>query len=159
MNPRRATTADAPAICEIWNQAIRDTVVTFTTVEKTPTEIETRIAEAGAGFQVIDGPQGVVGFANFGAFRAGPGYSHVVEHSIYIDAEQRGQGQGALLMQALYAAARAQGKAIMIGCLTASNVAAEDFHTKQGFEKVGLLPNLGRKFAQSHDLLIMQKNL
>ena len=31
---RRATPADAPAVAEIWNAIIRDTIATFTTAEK-----------------------------------------------------------------------------------------------------------------------------
>jgi len=36
---RRATPSDAPAIAAIWNQAIRDTTITFNPVEKTDAEV------------------------------------------------------------------------------------------------------------------------
>ena len=36
---RRATPADAPGIGAIWNAAIRDTTITFNSIEKTDADI------------------------------------------------------------------------------------------------------------------------
>ncbi len=54
---RRASAADAPAIAAIWNPIIRDTTITFTTVEQTPAGIADLIrahpvwvSEDGTGF-------------------------------------------------------------------------------------------------------------
>ena len=41
---RLAQAKDAAAIADIWNHAIRDTAITFTTAEKTPQQILDQIA-------------------------------------------------------------------------------------------------------------------
>ena len=43
----------------------------------------------------------IAGYASFGDWRAFDGYRHTVEHSVYVEKNQRGGGIGKLLMQAL----------------------------------------------------------
>ena len=54
---RAATAADCAAIADIWNPVIRDTLVTFTTAEKTEAGLAATLAEkaaAGHGFLVAE---------------------------------------------------------------------------------------------------------
>ena len=80
---RAATSEDAAEVCAIWNPVIRDTLVTFNAVEKTPEMILTLLdekAKAGHGVFVALLGQAVVGFALYGQFRAGVGYAHTAQH-------------------------------------------------------------------------------
>ena len=62
-------------------------------------------------------------------------------------------------MPPLIERARALGKHAMIGGIDAANEASVRFHESFGFERVGLLPQVGFKFGRYLDLLFMQKLL
>ena len=157
MTIRRAGPEDAAAIAEIWNHEVRTGTATFTSIDKTASEIVDRIARAPV--LVCETHGGVAGFATFGPFRAGPGYARVAEHSIYLRPAARRTGQGRCLMVALESAARDDGRDILIAAIGGENAGAVAFHAALGFRRVGLLPGLGEKFGRRHDLVLMQKNL
>lgn len=79
---RRARPDDARAICDIWNAVIRDTLITFTSAEKTPASVGADILSRGAGFQIAEQDGHIIGFATYFPFRGGPGYAHTKEHTI-----------------------------------------------------------------------------
>ena len=56
---------------------------------------------------VMEDEQGAVaGYATYGPWRAWDGYRHTVEHSVYVQRDNRGQGIGKALMQALISKAK-----------------------------------------------------
>jgi phosphinothricin acetyltransferase len=55
-------------------------------------------------------------------------------------------------------AARA-GHHALIGCISSANPGAVAFHAAQGFAEVGRLPQVGCKWDQWLDLIVMQKIL
>ncbi|WP_227426493.1 GNAT family N-acetyltransferase [Roseibaca sp. Y0-43] len=159
---RPATAQDAPAICALWNPIIRDTVVTFNPVERTPEDIADMIAtrQAGPGaFFVAEAAGTMLGFATYGQFRAGLGYGRCMEHSINLAPEARGQGLGPRLMAALEDHARQAGHHVMVAAITGSNDGSVRFHAALGYVHVGTMPQVGWKFGQYHDLVLMQKIL
>lgn len=101
----------------------------------------------------------VLGYASFGDWRPFDGYSHTVEHSIYVRHDVRGQGIGEALMQALIPSARALGKHVMVGGIDSENAASIRLHKKLGFVEVGLLPQVGMKFGKWLDLAFLQLTL
>ena len=151
---RAARTEDAPWIAAIWNDIIANTLVTYTTALKDIHGIETLIDHQPV--LVLPDAQG---FATYGPFRAGPGYAATVEHSIYLAPEARGRGLGARLLDSLTAHARARGHHVMVAAISGANPGAVRFHARHGFEKVGHLPEVGRKNGQWLDLILMQKAL
>ena len=157
MTIRAATEADAPAIAEIWNEIIRTSATTFTTVEKSEAEIAELVrarlcvvAEAGGR---------IAGFATCGPFRSGPGYRHTAEHSLYVRAEARGAGHGRALMMALEERAKSQGIEVLVAGIGGENTGAQGFHARLGFRKEGQLSGVGQKFGRRHDLILMTKKL
>jgi L-amino acid N-acyltransferase YncA len=97
MTIRPAQPADIPALLAIWNHIIRDTAVTFNTVEKTAADLQHMIADkaaTGHGFLVAEQQDGLAGFASYGQFRAGPGYAHTMEHTIVMEPNAQGLGLG-----------------------------------------------------------------
>lgn len=159
---RPATDADAAAIADIWNPIIRDTVVTFNPVEKTPQDIRDLIAAraaGGHGFFVAEAEGQLLGFASYGQFRNGLGYARAMEHSINLSPAARGRGMGRALMAALEDHARAAGRRFLIGAVTGSNVASIAFHASLGYREVGRIPDAGFKFGVYHELVLMQKLL
>lgn len=156
---RPALARDSVAIAEITNGIIRDTLVTFTTAERSPAGIAQDISGRGPAFQVAEVQGRVVGFATYGEFRSGPGYAHSREHSIQLAPQARGQGAGRALMTALEKAARFDDVHVLIAGISAENPGAIAFHTALGFTQVGLMPEVGCKWGRWLDLVLMQKIL
>ncbi|MEP3919442.1 N-acetyltransferase family protein [Ascidiaceihabitans sp.] len=155
---RPATPSDVDDICALWNDVITSTTITFTTQNKTPQDV----------LQTLDGPWPTLiatrngafsGFASLSPFRAGPGYRHVAEHTVYLRDDAQGAGQGKALMMAVQKSAKGIGLRALIGAVSGSNLAAVAFHEKLGFSKVGVLPEIGEKWGTRLDLILMQKNL
>lgn len=159
---RPATPADCAAIAGIWNPIIRDTLVTFTTAEKTVGSLTATLAEKAAAGQTfllaVEGAS-VLGFATYGQFRAGPGYARTVEHTILLGPAARGRGIGRALMAAVERHAAAAGAHSMIGGVSGANPAGRAFHAALGYREVAILSEVGFKFGQWLDLVLMQKFL
>lgn len=155
---RAATQADIPGILTLWNLAIRETLITFNSVEKTEQDVADALRDHDA-FLVTEREGRIAGFAALFPFRAGSGYAHTKEHSIMLAPSARGQGVGRALMAKVEQRARDLGVHSIIACISASNPGAEPFHAAIGFVTVGRVAEAGRKFGQWHDLLLMQKRL
>ena len=159
MTLRRAESADAKAVAALWNDMIEHSSATFTTALKSPEEVAQMISGRGAGFIVAEQQGALMGFVTYGAFRAGPGYAHTMEHSIVLAEPARGSGLGRRLMQDLEAVAKGQSVHSMIGCVSGENTGAIAFHQKLGFTQAGRLREAGFKFGRWMDLVLMQKHL
>lgn len=159
---RDATHADLPAILAIHNDAIANSFAIWTS---TPASLESRAALmdsrhlAGYPFIAAVRHDELVGYASFGAFRTGDGYSQTVEHSIYVRGDARGNGIGAMLLKALIKEAKSRDIHVMIGGIEAGNSASLALHARLGFVETGRLPQTGRKFGRWLDLVLMQKIL
>jgi L-amino acid N-acyltransferase len=159
---RDATEADLPRILAITNEAIANTTAVWSFA---PATLEARTVwlreRQARGFPVLVATDGatVVGFASFGDFRPWEGYLHSVEHSIYVAPEAQRRGAGAALLAALIGRAEALGKHAMLGGIEAGNTASLALHRRFGFQEVGRLPEVGKKFGRWLDLVFMQKML
>lgn len=159
MSVRLARASDAEAICGIVNPIIRETTITFTTLEKTPQRLREGLSAAGTRHVVWqDGPQ-VLGYAAYGFFRSGPGYARCREHSIYVALGAQRQGVARALLAELIALARVDGVDVLVGAVSGSNARGLAFHDSMGFERVGYLPKIGVKFGNRQDLVLVQKLL
>lgn len=159
---RSATPEDIPAILRHWNHVIRDTAITFNTIEKTAADLAALLVEQqtkGHAFFVAEMDGEVVGFASYGPFRNGIGYSKTMEHSIALDENSRGQGMGRALLTAIEDHARAGGNHSLIAGVSGENPLGRKFHAAMGYKEVATLPEVGWKFGRWIDLHLMQKML
>ncbi len=162
MQIRAASRADAGAIVEIWNPVIRDTTVTFNSVEKSVDDVVDLISERrrdGREFYVAQSDSELLGFATYGQFRAGVGYAFAMEHTIILGPNARGKGIGRALLTAIESHAREAGAHSMIGGISGENLDAQAFHARMGYPEVGRVPEAGRKFGRWIDIVFMQKIL
>ena len=155
MKIRPATIDDAPAITAIWNHYIENTT-TFNPILKTNTDIARAIKSRT---YLVCETDKVLGFATYGAFRAGLGYASTAEHSIWFAPNAKGTGGGRKLLSALESHAQNAGIHTFIGGISADNIDSIAFHIACGYEKTGHLPRVGYKFDQHHDLVFMSKSL
>jgi len=161
---RDATEADLAGILAIYNEVIRTSAAVYTEQEATFEDRKAWFAQrTGQGYPVLvahDPADGsVLGFATFGDFRPWPGYRHTVEHSVYIRADARGRGLGTALMEPLLRRAASLGKHVMVAGIDAANPASIRLHEWLGFERVGMLREVGMKFGHWLDLVFMQRFL
>lgn len=159
MRIRPAGAADIAPILKIWNPLIRDTSVTFTSVEKTHDGLAADIAARGAAFLVAEEAGAILGFASYGTFRPGPGYAHTAEHTVIVAPAAQGSGAGRALMRALEDQARAAGVHVLIAGVGGENLSAIAFHRAIGFAEAARLPEVGRKFERWMDLVFLHKRV
>jgi phosphinothricin acetyltransferase len=159
---RDATEADLPAILAITNEAILTTTANWNI---RPTTLEARAAwlaeRRAAGLPVLVAEEGgeVRGFASYGPFRAFDGYAQTVEHGLYVAREAQRRGHGSALLAGLIARAEAAGLHVMVAGIEAGNAASLALHARFGFVRVGLMPEVGRKFDRWLDLVLLQRML
>lgn len=164
---RDAEPHDLPAITALYNAVIPETTVVWSEQLQSLAERQQWYERQQAeGFPVLvavdDASAAVIGFAAYGHFRGAgcwPGYRFTVEHTIYVDAAHGRRGVGAALMRGLIERARSRGIHVMVGAVDGANQASLEFHARLGFEIVGRLPEVGRKFDRWLDLILVQKIL
>lgn len=160
MRIRFAEDKDIPAITQLHNWAIRETVALF--VEEPVDEddrarwLEDRRRQ-GYPILVAEDDDGFLGWAGYGPFRPAPGYRHTVENSVYVHPDAHGKGVGRKLMQALVDHARNDENVhAVVATIEGDNVGSLRLHEKLGFREVGRLPQVGRKFGRWLDLAYLQ---
>ncbi len=154
-----ATKEDLTCILNIMNEEILKTTNIYDTTTRNDNYIQTWFSsKQSEGYPVLVARVGhqVIGYATYGPFRPFEGYRFTVEHSIYLAKEHQHKGLGRNLMTALIDLAKVQGFHVMVGGIDAANVPSITFHKKAGFTEVGRLPQVGRKFDQWLDLVLMQ---
>jgi L-amino acid N-acyltransferase len=162
---RDAVAADLPATLDIYNELISSTTVAW--VER-PQTLEERRSWFGEqqrrGFTALVAVCGgeVVGMASYADFRDSihwPGYRFTAEHSIHVRGDQRRNGIGRLLMDALIARAADNGIHVLVAGIDAANGDSIRFHERLGFVEVARMPETGYKFGRWLDLVLMQRTL
>ena len=108
---------------------------------------------------IVDSRQHGAGYASFGDWRPFDGFRHTVEHSVYVRSDQRGNGLGPQLMDALIERARGCGKHVMVAAIESGNAASIRLHERAGFITTGQMPQVGTKFGRWLDLTFMQLTL
>lgn len=147
---RRADPADLPRIAAIYDEQVLNAVSTFD-LEPAPLSYwAARLASTEVGDHLLVAEvDGVVrGYAYSSSYRPRPAYRHTRETSVYLDPEARGQGLGRQLYDALLALLREDGVHTVLAVVASPNPASEALHGSCGFERVGVLPEVGRKFGR-----------
>jgi L-amino acid N-acyltransferase YncA len=145
---RAATRADLTAIGEVYGHAVRTSVATFDTSDPPIGYWADKVASTDPGDHVLVVDDGglVVGFACSGAFRGRPAYSRTRETSVYLAPTAVGQGTGRSAYAQLLDVLRADGMHCAVAVVAQPNPASVALHESLGFELVGTLREVGRKF-------------
>lgn len=166
---RLAQPGDAEAIRAIYNPEVTGSTVTLDMVPRTLAVQQRWIIDHSGAYPAIvaeragagaGGPRGdVVAFGSLNPYRNRPAYSTTVENSVYVQSDFRGQGLGRIVITELVRLAGSHGFHSMIARVVGGHEASIGLHRSCGFELVGVEREVGRKFRQWLDIVVMQRML
>jgi phosphinothricin acetyltransferase len=150
---------DFPRVCEIYNYAVRHTVATLDTQEKTVAEMRVRLSSHGKRYSVVgvDVDGQLAGYGHLSPFAARGGYLASAEISIYVAPEHWKYGIGMTLCAWVTECAGANGFTTVISFISAGNVAAQKMVTTLGYVYTGVIERVGYKLGQLVDMEIYQR--
>ena len=155
---RLASVADAGTINAIYNHYVRTSAATFDTEEVTAEGrlawLEQHVGPHPAIVAVWDGA--VVGWGSLSRWGTRCAYQHTVEISTYIAPDATGRGIGPALCRDLLERAREIGHHALISQIVHENEASLKMADRLGYERVGTLRQVGRKFGRWLDVVLME---
>lgn len=152
---RPATTSDAASIAVIYHPFVADGAISFELEPPDADAIAARIAKVTAThpWLVAENATGeVIGYAYGTTFRSREAYRFTAETAIYLAPAARGTGMADRLGQALHEELRSRGFHTVVAVITLPNPPSVAYHERLGYQKVGILPEVGRKFDTWHDI-------
>jgi phosphinothricin acetyltransferase len=155
---RDAVQEDLEPITEIYNDAIRKTVATFDTVPKSIDEQRAWFAAHGAKYPLVvaELDRRIVGWASLSRWSGRCAYADTAELSIYVREAYRGRGIGKTLMHAVIHEGKTGGLHTIIARITEGNEVSVHLHESCGFNHIGTMREVGRKFGKRLDVHLMQ---
>lgn len=158
---RTATEADIPAIAAIYDVEVLTGIATFATEPPGLGYWRERVASTSLGDHALvaerDGD--VIGYAYSGSYRPRAAYLHTRETSVYLAADTRGAGVGRALYDALLDRLRADQVRLAVAVIALPNPGSQGLHRACGFERVGVLHDVGRKFDRWIDTELWELRL
>ena len=156
---RKAVYTDVPAITGIYNEAILTTTATFDTEPKTTTAQRKWFKSHGPKNPILAAvvEDKVIGWASLSAYSDRCAYADTAELSLYVKESFRNQGIGKELMQAILDEGKKAGLHTVISRIAGGNDVSINLHHQFGFEDIGVMKEVGKKFGKLLDVYIMQK--
>lgn len=144
---RSATTADAEAICSIYNHYVLETTITFEEAAVSPNDMQSRIGETLPSLPWLVWQEGaaILGFAHASKWKGRCAYRHSAEVTVYLEPGCTGRGIGPKLYEELLASLRERNFHAAIGGIALPNPASIALHERFGFRKVAHFEQVGWK--------------
>jgi L-amino acid N-acyltransferase len=161
MELRLATLDDAEAIRQIYNLEVTSSTATFDLVPRSLADQRSWLADrsgARAVVVAVDGTE-VLGFGSLSPWRDRPAYATTVEDSVYVHREHHRRGVGRALLDELVRTATAHGFHACMARIVGGHEASIALHAGCGFDVVGTEREVGRKFNQWLDVVLMERLL
>jgi L-amino acid N-acyltransferase len=161
MRVRLATLDDAEAIRAIYNPEVLESTVTFDLVPRTLEDQQRWLDEhSGAHPAVVAEERGlIIGYGSLSEYKPRPAYRTSVEDSVYVHRQHQGKGVGKLVLSSLLRLATDHGFHAVFARIVGGHAASISLHAGCGFETIGTEREVGRKFGQWLDVVIMQRLL
>lgn len=161
---RDAALADLPAITDIYGHHVRFGFGTFEEAAPSGEEMARRYVDVtarGLPYLVAADAQGtVLGYAYASPYRVRSAYRFTVEDSIYVAPNAARRGIGLALLGRLVERCAAAGYRQMVAVIgDSANAGSIGVHERAGFQRVGLLPDVGFKHGRWVDCVLMQRAL
>lgn len=151
---RSAQLSDAAAIAEIYNAAVESSHATFDLEAQTVESFQQRIASATELHCWFVAAQGdtICGYSCASPWKPRRAYARTVETSVYVRTEFGRQGLGTRLYRTLLDQLEAAGVHTILGGIALPNDVSAHMHEKFGFERAGVLREVGYKFDRWIDV-------
>ena len=161
MQIRSAQDADLDAVAAVYAHEVRTGISTFDVDPPPRAYWENRLAstEPGDHLLVATHEGEVCGYASSSAYRPKAGYRHTRETTIYLADGAQGRGVGHRMYGELLDRLVADGMHLAVAGIALPNPASLALHRAHGFEEVGVMREVGRKFERWLDVLWVQKSL
>jgi phosphinothricin acetyltransferase len=159
---RRVEPGDLGALLDIYNHYVVHTPITFDIEPRTLAQRRQWLdgfAPSGRHqcFVAVKGGS-AIGWAASLRYRDRAAYDTSVETSIYLAPGATGQGLGKRLYAALFEALKGEDIHRAYGGVTQPNDASNRLHEAMGFQRVGSLGEIGRKFGRYWDVAVYLKS-
>ena len=146
---RRMTASDWPAVEAIYLQGIDDGEATFETQTPSWDAFDSGKLPEPRLVAVDDGGA-VIGWAAASPVSSRAAYRGVIEHSVYVHRDARGQGLGRLLLDAFVAASDEAGFWTIQSSIFPENTASLRVHQSAGFRTIGTRERIARSALGAH---------
>jgi phosphinothricin acetyltransferase len=170
---------DAQAVAAIYDDAVRTTTATFDTEPKTIANRAAWLASHDARFSAFiaedakwkgsilelsdaaipestDVAGAIVGWATISRWSERCAYDGTGETSIYVRPDARGKGVGTILTRSLVDHARGANFHVLLARIVTGNEASERMHAAFGFQRIGVMKEVGWKFERWLDVGLWQ---
>jgi len=154
----RASIEHLEAITDIYNQAVLTTTATFDTEPISLDEQKIWFAEHNEKFPIFVALKHgkVVGWASLSRWSGRCAYSDTAEISIYIKEGFRGKGIGTKLLKRVLDEGKKGGIHTVLARIAEGSDASIRLHQNAGFEYVGVMKEVGKKFGKLLDVHLLQ---
>ena len=157
---RPAADGDADAIAAIYNAGIAERQSTFETRSRTRGDILEWLAASERFPVLVAARDGIVaGWTRIARYSERDAYRGVGECQVYVHPEQRRQGVGGSLTNAITHEAKRQGYWKLIGRLFTTNDASIALVRRCGFREVGVHERHGQLDGMWRDVLLVELSL
>jgi phosphinothricin acetyltransferase len=155
---RPAILDDLPAITEIYNEAIRNTVSTMDTVEKKVAERREWFDYHGDQYPLLvcEEQETVAGWASLNLWSDRIAYALTAEVSVFIHTEHRGKGIGKRLVKEIITAGKTAQRHLLVARISTENEISLNMFRRAGFTDLGIMKESGRKFDRWIDIVVLQ---
>lgn len=154
---------DVAAVAAIYAHWVTHGTASFELTAPDVAEMARRrqaVLAAGHPYLVAEVDGAVAGYAYASAFRPRPAYADTVEDTVYVAAWAHRRGVGRALLTALIRCCETAGRRQMIGVIgDSASRGSIGLHEAMGFQRVGLLTDVGYKHGAWRDVVLMQRRL
>ena len=166
MTIRSAAPSDAKDLLEIYAYYVENTAISFEYKVPSPEEFRKRIETTLKKYPyiVLDGGNGIIGYAYAGIFKERDAYSRSCEVSIYVKNGFTHKGFGRMLYAELEKALFSQGILNLYACIAYPEKEDEyltlnsvQFHSHLGYVKAGEFHKCAYKFGRWYNMIWMEK--
>jgi L-amino acid N-acyltransferase YncA len=151
---RDATGDDLDAIETIYAREVREGFASFEAEPPPRSRWARKLESTETGDHLLVAETGgiVVGYAYSSSYRPRPGYRHTRETSVYLAPSAQGRGLGRKLYDELLARLRTDRVHVALAGVALPNPASVRLHESVGFEHLGTMREVGRKFDRWIDV-------
>ena len=159
---RPLTAADHGAAADVYNHYVATTTATFQTEPVSPAEWAADSTGGDPdrhGAWAVEDSGAFAGYVLVQPFKSRCAYRDTAEVTVYLAPDRTGRGLGAAALAHAEEHARQAGLHALLAVVCAENAASLRAFERAGYERCGLLREVGTKFGRRLDVVYLEKVL